>query len=423
MSTTAAPIRDIEPPPYIEGMTQLDTYDEVAEVLRSRSFRQGSHQESQPFFEGSLLVLDGPDHFHRRRLESVLFSKEALLYYEKTVLQPAIDRAMAEVAEQRDEDGYAVGDLVPLTRRMLLEMTAAITGMDGVDTPKSTALFGEYLGSLGEGVTVEWSTEDHDEVITRVLAVREEFVEDFYAPSVDRRRKLVERHRAGELPASELPRDLATLLLLENDPDWDPELPLRESTLYLVAGFQTTTHAVPHVVNHLLDWFERHPEDRARASEWEFLQAAANESLRLHLPAPSLLRIAEEDVTLSSGRQIAAGERVALLVTPANRDPAVFGDDAREYNPYREVQNPAKPWGHAFGGGIHACIGRQLVTGLSRNLEEVEDQEQTTAGISTQVLAELFRSGVQMHPQRSWRFRETSHHDAFDSYPVRFTHL
>lgn len=423
MSTTTAPIRDVEPPPYIADMTKLDTYDEVAEVLRSRSFRQGSHQESQPFFEGSLLVLDGIDHFHRRRLESVLFSREALLYYEKTVLQPAIERAMDEVARQRDGEGHAIGDLVPLTRRMLLEMTAAITGMDGVDTPEATALFGEHLTALGEGATVEWSTDDHDQVIARVLAVRDQFVEDFYAPSVERRRQLVARHRAGELPASELPRDLATLLLLENHPDWDPELPLRESTLYLVAGFQTTTHAVPHVVNHLLAWFEDHPADRDRATDWEFLQAAASESLRLHLPAPSLLRIAEEDVTLSSGRRIAAGERVALLFTPANRDPAAFGDDAGEFNLRREVSPPVKPWGHAFGGGIHACIGRQLVTGLSRTLDEVDDQEQTTAGISTQILAELFRSGVQMDPGRSWRFRETSHHDAFDSYPVRFIEL
>lgn len=423
MSTTAAPIRDIEPPPYIAGMTQITSYYEVAEVLRSRSFRQGSHQESQPFFAGSVLVLDGPAHFHRRRLESVLFSKEALLYYEKTVLQPAIDRAMAEVARQRDEDGHAVGDLVPLTKRMLLEMTAAITGIDGVDTPESTALFGDHLAALGEGSTVEWSTEDHDEVIARVLEVRDQFVSDFYAPSIDRRKDLVERHRAGELPAEDLPRDLATLLLLENDPDWDPALPLRESTLYLVAGFQTTTHAVPHVVNHLLEWFETHPEDRARATDWEFLQRSASESLRLHLPAPSLLRIAEEDVTLSSGRRIAEGERVALLFTPANRDPDVFGSDARQFDPHREVVAPVKPWAHAFGGGIHTCIGRQLVTGLSRTLEEVDDQEQTTAGISTQILADLFGAGVERDPNRSWQFRETSHHDAFESFPVRFANL
>jgi cytochrome P450 len=421
--TTTAPLRDIEPPPYIADMTQLNRFAEVSEVLRSPAFRQGSHQESKPFFGGCLLLLDGREHFDRRRLESVLFSKEALLYYEKTVLQPAIDRSMDEVRRQRDGDGTAIGDLVPLTRRMLLEMTAAITGIDGVDNRDAVDQFEVYLTALGEGATVEWSMEDHDAVIQRVLNVRDDFVGDFYAPSVERRRHLVQRYRDGDLAAEDLPRDLATLLLLENDPGWDPELPLRETTLYLVAGFQTTTHAVPHVVNHLTAWFAEHPEDRSRATDWEFLQAAAAESLRLHLPAPSLLRIADEDVTLASGRRIRAGDRVALLFTPANRDPDVFGADAAEFNPHRRAPAPIKPWALAFGGGIHTCVGRQLVTGLSRTLNEVGDQEQTTAGISTQILAELYRSGVEMDPARPWAFRAVSHHDAFDSFPVRFSKL
>lgn len=422
MAMTAPP-REIEAPPYIADMTKLETFAEVSEVLRSRSFRQGAHQESKPFFAGSLIMLDGVDHFRRRRMESALFSKDALLHYEKEMLQPAIDRVLREVGQQRDANGAAVGDLVPLTRDMLLQMTAAITGMDGVDTPEATALFGEYLGSLGEGVTVEWSTDDHDEVIRRVLAVRDEFVRDFYAPSMRRRRGLIEQHRSGELPRDQLPHDLATLLLLEHDDDWDPELPLRETTLYLVAGFQTTTHATPHAVNHLLAWFSVHPQDRAKATNWEFLQAASSESLRLHLPAPSLLRVATEEVTLSSGRRIQEGERVALLFTPANRDREVFGEDADQYDPYREAPASIKPWAHAFGGGIHTCVGRQLVTGLSRTLDEVGDQEQTTAGISTQILAELFRCGIEMDSSRQWHYRGVSHHDAFDSYPVRFTDL
>lgn len=418
-----APPQDVVAPPYVSGMTHLSTYDDVAEVLRSRSFRQGSHQESMPFFEDALLMLDGDDHFRRRRLEAALFAKEALLHYEKQMLQPAIERCMALLGSDRDDQGRARGDLVTLTRDMLLQMTAAITGMDGVDTPEATRRFGDYLGALGEGVTVEWSTEDHDAVIARVMEVREDFIEDFYAPSVARRQELVERHARGELAADGLPHDLATLLLLRREPDWDVGVELRETTLYLVAGFQTTTHATPHLVNHLLGWFAEHPEDRGRAQDWDFLQRAASESLRLHLPAPSLLRIATEDVVLASGRTIAAGDRVALLVTPANRDPDVFGDDADRFDPWRDTTGAVKPWALSFGGGIHTCIGRQLVTGLSRTLDEVGDTEHTTAGIITQIAAELFRRGVEVDPERPWRFREVSHHDAFDAYPVVFSSM
>lgn len=418
MATAApAPMRDTTPPPYVASMAQLTSYAEVSEVLRSPHFVQGSHRESRPFFADSLLVLDGRAHFDRRRMEARLFSREALVRYEKEVLQPAIDRSLTDARA----GGDGRGDLPALTRRMLLEMTAQITGIDGVDTAEATSRFHWFLDKIGEGSTVEWSTRDHDEVIAEVLAVRERFVEEFYGASLERRRELVARHRAGELAADELPLDLLTLLVLDGDPDWDPLVPLREATLYLVAGTQTTTHAVPHVVNHLHGWFLSHPGDRGRTGDLEFLQRATYESLRLHLPAPSLLRIASQDVVLGSGRRVAQGERVALLFTPANRDPAVFGDDAGEFNLLRPVEPPVKPWGLAFGGGRHTCIGRQLVTGLSRTFDDLGDEERATAGMAVQILQALYAAGAEPDPDRAPAYRAVSHHDAFDSYPLVFT--
>ena len=419
MRSAPVPMRDTTPPPYVAGMAQLTRYAEVAEVLRSPHFVQGSHRESAPFFADSLLVLDGRAHFDRRRMEARLFGREALIHYEKQVLQPAIDRSLADL---RERDG-TTGDLPTLTRRMLLEMTAQITGIDGVDTAESTERFHWFIDKIGEGSTVEWSTRDHDEVIAEVLAVREQFVEEFYAASLERREALVARYRAGELDGADLPLDLLTVLVLEADPGWDPLVPLREATLYLIAGTQTTSHAVPHIVNHLHGWFADHPEQRALVGDLEFLQSAAYESLRLHLPSPSLLRIATQDVELASGRRIADGERVALLFTPANRDPEVFGADADGYNLERVVQPPVKPWGLAFGGGRHTCIGRQLVTGLSRTFDELADEERATAGMAVQILLALYAAGVEPDPERVPQYRAVSHHDAFDSYPVVFSSL
>ena len=419
MRSAPVPMRDTTPPPYVAGMAQLTRYAEVAEVLRSPHFVQGSHRESAPFFADSLLVLDGRAHFDRRRMEARLFGREALIHYEKQVLQPAIDRSLADL---RERDG-TTGDLPTLTRRMLLEMTAQITGIDGVDTAESTERFHWFIDKIGEGSTVEWSTRDHDEVIAEVLAVREQFVEEFYAASLERREALVARYRAGELDGADLPLDLLTVLVLEADPGWDPLVPLREATLYLIAGTQTTSHAVPHIVNHLHGWFADHPEQRALVGDLEFLQRAAYESLRLHLPSPSLLRIATRDVELASGRRIADGERVALLFTPANRDPEVFGADADGYNLERVVQPPVKPWGLAFGGGRHTCIGRQLVTGLSRTFDELADEERATAGMAVQILLALYAAGVEPDPERAPQYRAVSHHDAFDSYPVVFSSL
>ncbi|MGZ0217734.1 MAG: hypothetical protein ACKVIY_01745, partial [Acidimicrobiales bacterium] len=129
-------IRDLEPAPHIEGIKHFVTYTEVDEILRSHDFRQGSHQESQPFFGDSLLTIDHDQHFQRRRLEAPLFSKAALEYYEREELVPLINQALAELKASRDDDGLVRADLCSLLRTMLARISAVTTGIDGVDTPE-----------------------------------------------------------------------------------------------------------------------------------------------------------------------------------------------------------------------------------------------------------------------------------------------
>ena len=179
-----ASIRDMEPPPHIVGIKHLTEFAQVDEILRSKGFRQGSHQESQAFFGESLLTIDHDRHFERRRLEAPLFRKDALESYEREDLLPLIDRTLAECSQNRAADGVVRADLCVLLRTMLARISAVTTGIDGVDTQERTDAFREYIEQLGTGATVEWSTEDHDEVISRILKVRDEFVRDFYAASV-----------------------------------------------------------------------------------------------------------------------------------------------------------------------------------------------------------------------------------------------
>ena len=126
-----------------------------------------------------------------------------------------------------------------------------------------------------------------------------------------------------------------------------------------------------------------------------------------------LLRIAERDVTLSDGTTIAEGERVACLFTPANRDALVFGDTARSFDPYRETPD-VKPWGFAFGGGEHTCIGRTLVTGLSART----DGDEGTDGTLVNIAAALYAAGVEIDPDDPPTYTELSFHDAYGRFPV-----
>ena len=411
-------IRDLVPPPHIQWIKHFVDYALVDEILISKHLRQGSHQESQPFFGDSLLTIDHDVHFERRRLQAPLFRKEALEYYEHKELLPLISKALDECKEKRDENGVVRADLCALVRTMLARISAVTTGIDGVDTQERTDAFRNYIEQLGTGATVEWSTEDHDEVISRILQIREGFVKEFYGPSVERRVGLIKEFENGNLSEEELPRDLITLMYLHWNENWDEELPLRESTLYLVASSQTTTHAVPHLMIHLHEWFQEHPEDYEKRFDRDFLKQAGHEAIRLHLPSPALLRIALQDVTLSNDVEIKEGERVACLFTPANRDKTVFGDDARSFNPYRETPN-IKPWGFAFGGGEHTCIGRTLVTGLSART----DNDEGTDGTLVNIAAALFEAGIEIDPNDLPTYTELSYHDAYGRFPISLNNL
>lgn len=409
-------MKEWKEPGHIASMTKVAGYGEVNEILRSKDFRQGSHTESRPLFGDSLLLLDGPEHLKRRRLENPLFDRAALIAYDHVALGPMIDQSLEECFAAAGPDGKTRVDLVPLVRTMLYRIAAATTGIDGVETPERTQRFREFVEELGAAATVEWSNDDHAAVLEQGLKLRSQFVDEFFRDSVERRKKLVQNFRDGQLTRGELPVDLLTLLYLHWDDSWDEELPLREATLYLVAATQTTTHALPHVLIHLRDWFADHPEDADKVNDPEFLRLAANESLRLHQPAPTLLRFATADVTLSSGRSFAEGERVALLFTPANRDPEVFGADPDRFNPYRETSSGARSWGLTFGGGEHVCVGRPLVTGLAKR-----DGERPTEGTMLRILRALYTVRVELDPDNPPIENASSSHDSYSSMPLILT--
>ncbi|MCH1512990.1 MAG: cytochrome P450, partial [Acidimicrobiales bacterium] len=342
----------------------------------------------------------------------------ALQYYEVEELLPLITRSLEECKQNRGEDGLVRADLCLLVRNMLARISAVTTGIDGVDTEERTDAFRTYVEQLGTGATVEWSTEDHNEVIDRILSIRADFVKEFFAPSVERRCALIEQYKKGEITEDDLPRDLLTLMYLHWNEAWDDELPLQEATLYTVASSQTTTHAVPHVIMHLHEWFEEHPNDYMKRFDRDFLKRAASETIRLHLPAPALLRIALHDVTLSNGIRINEGERVACLIATANRDTSVFGEDASKYDLHRESLD-VKPWGFAFGGGEHSCIGRTLVTGLSART----DNDEGTDGTLVNITRSLYEAGLELDPKDPPTYTELSHQDFYARFPVILRNL
>lgn len=142
-------------------------------------------------------------------------------------------------------------------------------------------------------------------------------------------------------------------LILSTEVDGEPmdDISVGSFCVQLVtAGNDTTRTMLSSGLDTLLD----HPDqlDALRADR-SLLPGAVEEILRYANPLHYFRRTATADTELG-GTAIAAGQKVAMLYTAANRDPAVFAD------PHRfDVRRDPNP--HlSFGIGGHFCLGAHL---------------------------------------------------------------
>jgi cytochrome P450 len=374
--------------PYFSGALRLTAASAVAEVLRSKLFTTAEHEECFALTGGTVIRLDGPAHLTRRRLQAGLFSREALKFYEDRLLVPTIERGLADLARSRDPDGVVRADLMAVSRKMMLHTSAAIIGLDGVDDPVIAERFGTYRDLLMAGTSVERRVGGHAPVLRKARNTKRHFVSEFFVPSAQRRRTLVAEWRAGRLERDDLPLDLLTLLIVHGLDESDEDLVVRECILYLAASTNTTSMVITDTAKELSDWMTRHQEDLVLLGDDRFLRQAIDEALRLHPPAEVLRRRAIDEVTLGNGAVLPGGQLVAADLGSANRDPAIFGDDADVFNPRRLVREGSHRYGHAFGAGAHMCIGRPLVLPSTSNAAE------PTQGAIAQILRALYAAGM-----------------------------
>ena len=246
------------------------------------------------------------------------------------------------------------------------------------------------------------------------------FEAEVYEPSRQRRQALLDQFGDGQLDEAELPKDVLTTLLRNQDSlELPPDVMKREICFYLQAGAHSTANAFTHTVDDLLAWGSRHPEDLDRArSSISFVQRGMHESLRLNPASPMAYRSPLADVTLSDGTFLPTGVLVVLDLEAANRDESLFGTDAGEYNPHREVADGIPRWGMSFGAGTHACIGAELDGGLEIDPDRA-DGEQLFGTVA--VMAHAFlRAGGRQDPDDPPELDPGSTRTHYGRYPVVF---
>lgn len=381
-------------------------YEEARDAYRQKELRQALYDAGEVVMADVLVNLHAAEHRDRRRLENRLFRRETFELYERDLFPPIITETLApEIASGRAE-------LVDLGHRMMMNLAALTAGVDRpLGTADETRHLYKYLMLFIEGATLGHSTGDRDEKASEIAGGLDRFDTEFVTPSLERRRALA---AAGE----ELPKDVLSILLANED-----KLPLphdvivREVAFYLLAGAHTSATAFTRVLHYIFTWLDSHPEDAELIrTDRLFVQRCTHETIRLQPSSPTAMRWALDDIDLKSGTHIPKGAKVVIDLTQVNRDTSVFGTDAPDFNPHRITPDRVPGYGLSFGLGMHACIGQDLAAGYVVNPETT--MEEHLFGLVPEAVQTMFDHDVRPDPNDPPEMDASTTRPYFGRYPV-----
>lgn len=302
---------------------------EVGQILRDRRFRQGSHNWPETvglsgafadFWRQSVIGQEGAAHKRMRALAVPALSRDYVLGLAPEFL--AIARDLCADLRCSDRAEFQSAFSAPFTGRVI----AALLRL-GADEWPGVARDASELG-LAMGVTAAQYQDRCNAACTRLFDVAD---------------NLVTRVRQGRDAESYVARMVA-----EFDRTGSCQHDELLNTIVIsIFGAVDTTRALLGLG---LSLFIEHPAQwRALRADAALIPAAVEEFIRARPTTTWATREATEDLEIS-GRRIAKGRVLHLLVHAAARDPEICDD------PRFDITVPRKQH-FGFGGGAHHCIG------------------------------------------------------------------
>jgi cytochrome P450 len=386
----------------------ITDYSGAMDALRQRDLRQSLYDEGAVVMDQVLVNLHGEDHRQRRSVESKVFRRDFFRYYETEVFPGTLEDCLTPY--------LAAGrlDLVEFGYRVLVNLTADFTGIDRpANTPEETETLMAMLRLFSRTAILAHSTVDRDAIRREALDALGTFETQFVEPSVARRVRLLRDLDNGRATEDDLPRDILMVLLRQRgELDMPDDVLTREMAFYALAGAHTSIHSLTHAVHEVFQWVA---DPATLVDDPLLLQRCVLESFRLHPSSPIAARRSLCPVTLNSA-SIDEGETVEISLQMANRDEGVFGADAAEFNPLRDLGKGISPYGLSFGVGMHACLGLNLAAGTLPRADT--DAAQQHYGTVTLIIRELLAHGLRPDPERPPAKDETTARDLWGSYPA-----
>jgi cytochrome P450 len=274
----------------------------------------------------TLLTADPPVHTRFRKLVNLAFSmprvnalEEGIRAKVNTLIDGFIDKGECEFVSEF---------CVPLPVQVICEQLGFEPG-EQTNVKRWSDAFADRLGHM---ISRERELECAREVVEFQKAVKQK---------IDARRLS---------PSNDLLSDIVNARL-EGEQALDDAEVLSIAQQLMVAGNETTTHAVAGGIVHLA----RNPEQQAKVrARPELIPNMVEEVLRLDSPTAGMWRVVTRDCKLGD-HEFEGGSMIMLRYAAANRDPSVYPDpDAFD------VERSNARTHLAFGKGAHMCVGNML---------------------------------------------------------------
>ena len=398
-------------------MKQYETsnYQTIKKALVSRDLKQALYDKGKVIMDGVLLTLHGEEHHKRRKLEHKVFQRDFFRYYEHELFPKTLDETLEPFIKKKS------ADLIDFGYRITMNLTADFAGIDRLKkTPKETEKLLSLVKIFSQGATLVHSKRPHEEVNKEVIDALKIFEKDFLIPSKKRREKLIKKFNNNEIDENELPRDVLTVLIRNVDNiELNDELIKREIAFYLQAGSHSTANSMTHAIHEILKWINNDKDKLFKIkSDTLFLQRCVHESMRLHPASPVAWRKSTCSINLEKEINLKKDDLLIMDLYKANRSKEIFGKDANNFNPFRELDSQQNLWGLTFGIGLHLCFGRDLDGGLLPEKNTNPDTHQY--GIVTLLIKKLFEHNVQLDLDNLPEEDEKTERPNWGKYPIIF---
>jgi len=393
----------------------ITAYEDARAAYRHKELRQALYDAGEVVMADVLVNLHGDEHRFRRRLENRLFRRDTQTRYEHELFPPIVADTLAPYVA----DGRA--ELVGLSHQMMMNLAASTAGVDRPEgTPEETFHLYSYMMRFIEGATLAHYTGDRAAKRAEVAEALESFDRDFLQPSIATRRRALARFHTNEISEEDLPHDVLTVLLRNQDNlELPPDVVLRETCFFLLAGAHTSATAFVRTLHNIFMLGDVSPDDAERVrTDMAFVQRCVHETVRLQPSSPVAMRWALDDLDLPGGTHLGANDKLVIDLMSVNRDPSVFGDHADAFDPHRELPAGVAKWGLSFGLGMHACIGQDLAAGIDP-MGETPGPEHLYGLVPVAVQAVL-RAGAHPAPDDPPELDPTNDRGYWARYPVRF---